>query len=234
MEYHIALVEDEMAIAQNYRDAFTRLGYRVKIYNCRQSAMKAFNTRLPDMVIIDVGLGNEYEGGFELCRELRSIAPTLPLLFLTARDSELDEVSGLRLGADDYLTKDISINQMLARVNALFRRVEAMKQGSKTQEKVLKQGHLCINSDRFTISWLEQAVELTLTEFWIIHALARHPGQVKSREQLMQAANVVQDDNTITTHIKRIRRKFQDIDANFDHIRTAYGLGYRWQASSES
>lgn len=231
MEYHIALVEDEIAIAENYRDAFVRLGYRVSIYNNRHSAISAFQQQLPDMVIIDVGLGHEYEGGFELCRELRAIAPTLPLLFLTARDSELDEISGLRLGADDYLSKDITINQMLARVKALFRRVEAMKERNAEPEQILQQGPLSINCDRFTVTWQEQNIELTSTEFWILHALARHPGQVKSREQLMQAANVVQDDNTITTHIKRIRKKFQALDSHFDHIRTAYGLGYRWQAS---
>ena len=230
MEQHIALVEDEIAIAQNYRDAFVRLGYKVSLHNNRHSAMLAFNNKLPDMVIIDIGLGNEYEGGFELCRELRAIAPTLPLLFLTARDSELDEISGLRLGADDYLTKDISINQMLARVTALFRRMAALQQSSNEQEHIINQGQLSINCDRFTITWQQQPIELTLTEFWLVHALAKHPGQVKSREQLMQAANVVQDDNTITTHIKRIRRKFQQIEPLFAHIRSAYGLGYRWLA----
>ncbi len=224
---HIALVEDEAAIAANYKDAFERLGFTVSIYCDRPSAIQAFDQVLPDLAIIDVGLGKEYEGGFELCRELRAKSALLPIIFLTARDSELDEVSGLRLGADDYLTKDISIQQMLARVNALLRRVSAM-QAPQQSSDLMKRGPLTIDSAKMTACFNDEKVDLTLTEFWIVHALVKYPGQVKSRQQLMDAANVVQDDNTITTHIKRIRRKFKYIDTSFDLIKTAYGMGYRW------
>ena len=127
MSHHIAIVEDEAAIAANYRDTLQRSGFRVSLYEDRGTATAAFQRELPDLAIIDVGLGDEIEGGFDLCRELRSRCPELPIVFLTARDSELDIISGLRLGADDYLTKDISQAHMLARIVALFRRVRALR-----------------------------------------------------------------------------------------------------------
>ena len=228
MARHIAIVEDEPSIAANYRDAFEQQGYRVSIYSDRLSALGAFEAALPDLAVIDVGLGSEVEGGFELCRELRGRSKTLPIVFLTARESEFDKVSGLRLGADDYLTKDISLPHMMARIVALFRRIEALSQPEAVEE-VIERGKLNLNKSRMTVNWDGQPVDVTVTEFWIIRDLARYPGQVKSRQQLMDAANVVLDDNTITSHIKRIRKKFQAIDLEFDAIKTAYGMGYRWQ-----
>lgn len=227
MQNHIAIVEDEPAIAANYRDALERQGFRVSIYTNRLDAAQACELKLPDLAIIDVGLGTDVEGGFELCRELRSRSAELPIVFLTARDSELDIISGLRLGADDYLTKDISQAQMLARIVALLRRVKALSSPIE-KEHLVNQGDLCLNLERMTTTWRENTVELTVTEFWIVHALARHPGHVKNRQQLMDSANVVLDDNTITSHIKRIRRKFQLVDPDFNAVETAYGMGYRW------
>jgi two-component system OmpR family response regulator len=229
MPQHIAIVEDEAAIAANYRDHLQRQGFRVSVYGERSAAAAAFALQLPDLAIIDVGLGDEMEGGFELCRELRTHSPTLPIVFLTARDSELDIISGLRLGADEYLTKGISNAQLLARIQALFRRVRALASPER-REQLLQQGALEINLERMTASWHGEPVELTVTEFWMVNALARHPGHVKSRQQLMESADVVLDDNTITSHIKRIRRKFQALDASFTAIDTAYGVGYRWKA----
>ncbi len=229
MARKIAIVEDEIAIAHNYRDALTRQGYEVELYAARQPALAAFRQRLPDLAIIDVGLGEEIEGGFDLCRELRAMAPELPIIFLTARDSEFDVVSGLRLGADDYLTKDISQPHMLARIVALFRRVDALRQPlAPQQEEVIERGPLLLNLDRMCVHWQQQRVDLTVTELWMVHALAKHPGHVKNRQQLMDAANVVLDDNTITSHIKRIRKKFFQVDSQFNAIETAYGMGYRW------
>jgi two-component system OmpR family response regulator len=227
MPHHIAIVEDEAAIAANYRDALQRQGFRVSVYNDRSAANTGFSRQLPDLAIIDIGLGDEIEGGFDLCRELRSRCPELPIVFLTARDSELDIISGLRLGADDYLTKDISQAHMLARIVALFRRVTALR-APVQEEHLIEQGDLSLNLERMTTSWRQQPVELTVTEFWMVHALARHPGHVKNRQQLMDSANVVLDDNSITSHIKRIRRKFQGADSSFAAIETAYGIGYRW------
>lgn len=228
----IAIVEDEAPIAENYRVALERQGFSVGVYGDRKAAMLAFDSGLPDLAIIDVGLGEEIEGGFDLCRDLRSRCPELPIVFLTARDSELDVISGLRLGADDYLTKDISQAHMIARIVALFRRVDALKQPVK-EEHIIQSGELAINLERMTVTWQQQPIDLTVTEFWIVHALAKYPGHVKNRTQLMDAASVVLDDNTITSHIKRIRKKFVALDAGFDCIETAYGLGYRWQSRNE-
>jgi two-component system, OmpR family, response regulator len=189
--------------------------------------MTAFASRLPDLVVIDISLEDEPEGGFELCRQLRSLSAELPIIFLTARDTELDAVSGLRLGADDFLTKDLSLAHLIARVNALFRRVDALRKPHEASQ-VVKRGPLTLDSERMQVEWEGQVVLLSLTEFWIVFALARHPGHVKNRQQLMDAANVVLDDNTITSHIKRIRRKFQAIDPKFDAVQTVYGMGYRW------
>lgn len=227
MSRHIAIVEDELAIAQNYCDALRRQGYKVSHYSSRPEATEAFANRLPDLAIIDVGLGTEIEGGFDLCRDLRSRAPELPIIFLTARDNEFDVVSGLRLGADDYLTKDISQPHMLARITALFRRIDALQQ-PLSRDKEIERGKLTLNMDRMTAQWGGQMLDLTVTELWIVHSLAQHPGHVKNRQQLMDAANVVLDDNTITSHIKRIRKKFKEYDDGFECIQTAYGMGYRW------
>lgn len=227
MPKHIVIVEDEQLLADNYKEALQRHSYEVTHYTNRQDALLGFAEHLPDMAIIDVGLGDDVEGGFELCRELRSRSLALPIIFLTARDHEFDVISGLRLGADDYLTKDISQAHMLARIVALFRRVDAFKQPIKDKSLVAA-GDCVLNLDRMTVQWQEQPIELTVTEFWIIYALIKHPGHVKNRQQLMDAANVVLDDNTITSHIKRIRKKFIAIDNDFDSVQTAYGMGYRW------
>jgi two-component system OmpR family response regulator len=227
MKRTVAIVEDEPAIRDNYAAAFTREGYVVRTYANRSEAMSAFTARLPDLAVIDISLEEEPEGGFELCRQLRSLSPELPIIFLTARDSELDAVSGLRLGADDFLTKDLSLAHLIARVNALFRRVEALRRPAEA-EQIVRRGPLTLDAERMQVEWEGKVVLLSLTEFWIVHALARHPGHVKNRQQLMDAANVVLDDNTITSHVKRIRRKFQTIDPNFDAVQTVYGMGYRW------
>ena len=229
MAKRIAIIEDEKAIRENYAAAFRREGYAVEMYAARQPAMEAFDARLPDLVVIDINLEDEIEGGFELCRELRSRSGDLPIIFLTARDSEFDAVSGLRLGADDYLTKDISLPHLMARVAALFRRLDAMQKPQGEQSR-LSRGDLELDIDRMTICWKDQPVGLTLTEFWMVHALTRYPGHVKNRQQLMDAAQAVLDDNTITSHIKRIRRKFVAIDPQFSAIETVYGMGYRWLA----
>ncbi len=227
MAKRIAIIEDEAAIRENYSAAFRREGYAVDAFDAREPALNAFETRLPDLVVIDVNLRDDIEGGFELCRELRARSSDLPIIFLTARDSEFDAVSGLRLGADDYLTKDISLPHLMARIAALFRRLEAM-QKPQAADSSIKRGDLAIDTERMTVHWRDQAVGLTLTEFWLVHVMARYPGHVKNRQQLMDAAQAVLDDNTITSHIKRIRRKFVAIDADFDAIETVYGMGYRW------
>lgn len=223
----IVLVEDEPALRDNYTLALSRAGFDVHGFADAASALAYIKQRLPDVAIIDIGLGRDSEAGFDLCRALRELSARLPILFLTARDSELDVISGLRLGADDYLTKDISLAQLIARVNTLLRRVEVFAQadGNETIKAV---GHLELNQQRLLAKWRNEKVDLTVTEYALVECLARNPGQVKSRQQLMDAANIVLDDQTITAHVKRIRAKFNAMDSSFAGIQTVYGLGYRW------
>jgi len=231
MQRRIAIVEDEIAIRQNFEDALRRQGYQVSGFGDRRSALEAFSRRLPDLVIIDVGLGDDVEGGFELCRELRAMSRVLPIMFLTARDSDPDVISGLRLGADDYLTKDISLPHLMARIVVLFRRVE-MLSGEQSTGSWLERDALRLSVERMQVEWNGQAVPLTVTELWIVHSLARRPGHVRSRQQLMDDANILVDDQTITSHVKRIRRKFKECDKTFDKLDTVYGAGYRWNSAA--
>ncbi|MCF6319307.1 MAG: proteobacterial dedicated sortase system response regulator [Proteobacteria bacterium] len=229
----IVIVEDEPSILANYQAALQRQGYVVTGYGELDVAKRHLSQSLPDLVIIDVGLGDEPDGGFELCQFLRAQSQTLPILFLTARDNEFDMVSGLRLGADDYLSKDISLPHLLARVAALFRRQDLSGKNAeenKTKKNTIVQGDLKILTDNLQIFWQENAVDLTVTEFWMIVSLARHKGHVKTRDQLMSDANVYVDESTITSHIKRIRKKFIVHDAQFNCIDTVHGMGYRWKS----
>ncbi len=227
MSRHIVLVEDEPGIRENYADALRKQNYEVTSYENKLDAMLAFKSGLPDLVLLDIGLGDDAEAGFDMCRELRQLSPTLPIIFLTARDSDFDAISGLRLGADDYITKDINVHQLLARIAALFRRMDAIKE-SRNEDKRIKHNDLMIDVDCLLIEWKGQRIELTLTEFWIVYSLTRIPGHVKNREQLMSEAKIFVDDSTVTSHMKRIRRKFKEIDKEFACIETMYGMGYRW------
>ncbi len=225
----VAIVEDDAAIRANYADMLKKHGYQVDAFGDRRSAIAAFRTRLPDLAVLDIGLGDEPDGGFTLCRELRALSAALPIIFLTARDSDFDLVSGLRMGADDYLTKDASLPQILARISALFRRADLLRE-PPAPEETLERGPLKLDMKRFQATWQGAAVDLTLTEFWLVHSLARYPGHVKDRESRWRDAHIVVDDATITSHVKRIRRKFQAVDAKFSAIDAVYGMGYRWQA----
>jgi len=229
MAKRIALVEDEKLIRENYVSSLQKQGYEVLAYENKEDALNAFQTRLPDLAILDVGLGDDPEGGFELCRYLRAQSSSLPIIFLTALDSEFDTISGLRLGADDYMTKDISLTQVMARISALFRRIEALTKNLEIQDEFVEVDGLKLDVNRFTASWNQQPLEVTLTEFWILNALAKRPGHVKTRDQLMEAAKAVVDDSTVTSHIKRLRKKIVLLEPNFDKIETVYGMGYRWK-----
>jgi len=231
MRKTIVIVEDEPGIRENYADALRRQGYRVEGFASRPEAQRAFRARLPDLVILDIGLDDEVEGGFDLCRQLRAASARLPIIFLTARDSELDTVSGLRLGADDYLTKDISLPHLSARIAALFRRSDVSEHPPQ-DAGLLRRGKLSLDSDRLDASWDGEPLELTVTELWMVRALANRPGHVKSRDQLMGEADIVVDSATISTHIKRIRGKFLRLDPEFDAIEAVYGVGYRWRGGS--
>lgn len=225
---HIAIIEDEAVIRENYTDYLQRQGYQVTALDSREAAVAAFDKALPDLVILDIGLGDDIDGGFALCQALRARSTTLPILFLTARDSDFDTVAGLRLGADDYLTKEISLPHLAARIAALFRRADLLAQPQEEPEELVCDG-LRLDSQRLTTFWNELPVALTVTEFWMVHALARRPGHVRSRGQLMEEAQIYIDEASISSHIKRIRRKFQELDPDFEHIESVYGAGYRWK-----
>ena len=229
----IAIIEDEQGIRENYADLMTKHGYQVACYENRLDALHAFESRLPDLAIVDIGLGNEYDGGFMLCQSLRNLSATVPIIFLTARDNDFDSISGLRLGADDYLTKDIGMEHLMVRISALFRRIDAM-QKPQHESAIMVRGLLTIDSDRMQISWHGKSLDFTITEFWIVHALANRAGIVRDRQQLMQDANMVVDNNTITSHIKRIRKKFIKLDPHFNAINSVYGMGYRWDITEEA
>jgi len=229
----IAIVEDEKSIRENYADLMIKHGYQVDTYADRLTAIAAFALRLPDLAIIDIGLGDEYDGGFMLCQALRQLSQSVPIIFLTARDNDFDTISGLRLGADDYLTKDIGLEHLMVRISALFRRIDLLQKPAN-QSSILKRGLLTVDNDKMQIFWANQALDFTITEFWIVHALANRAGIVRDRQQLMQDAKMVVDDNTITSHIKRIRKKFLRLDPDFNEITAMYGMGYRWDISQEA
>jgi len=231
MPRRIAIVEDDPVIRANYADVLKKHGYEVAQYANRPDALAAMRTRLPDLALLDIGLGDDIDGGFALCRELRALSDTLPIIFLTARDSDFDTVSGLRMGADDYVTKNMSLPHLLARISALFRRADLAQQAAPDDD-LLVRGPLRLDLQRFSVSWNGREIELTLTEFWMVHALAKFPGHVKNREQLMGEVHIVVDDSTITSHIKRVRRKFAAVDPAFDCIDTVYGMGYRWRTEA--
>src|SRR6056300_360666 len=233
MSRRIAIVEDEAAIRENYADVLRKQGYEVQTYANRKDAMAAFDMRLPNLAIIDIGLDNEIDGGFTLCQALRSMSETLPIIFLTARDNDFDTVSGLRMGADDYLTKDISLPHLTARIAALFRRQDVIDQ-PPSPESLLHRGKLVLDIGRLTVTYDGHPIGLTVTEFWMVHALAKFPGHVKSRQVLMQESKIFVDGSTITSHVKRIRKKFLLINEDFDCIETVYGMGYRWNITDEA
>lgn len=227
MRKQIILVEDEPILCENYAIAIRQQGYEVVTSNNKRDAIDTVTKQMPDLAILDIGLGDDFEAGFDLCREIRSLSGTIPIIFLTARDSDFDTISGLRLGADDYLSKDTSMPHILARIAALFRRIEALQISTDIEQ--IRHGDLVLDAQRFQVEWQDKTVDLSLTEFWMVYSLAKRVGHVKNREQLMQDSKIYVDDGTITSHIKRIRKKFKQLDNSFDHIETVYGLGYRWK-----
>jgi len=226
MKRMVAIVEDEPAIRDNYAAAFAREGYVVRTYANRSQAMTASRRASP------TSRSSTFPRG-RAGRRFR-VVPSASGPFTRAAHhfphrprQRARRRLGLRLGADDFLTKDLSLAHLIARVNALFRRVDALRRPAEAAQ-IVRRGPLTLDAERMQVEWEGQVVLLSLTEFWIVYALARHPGHVKNRQQLMDAANVVLDDNTITSHVKRIRRKFQSIDPKFDAVQTVYGMGYRW------
>ena len=229
----VAVVDDEDNLRETLAFALRREGYPVELFAHGAEAWSAFQRRLPGLVILDI-LMPEMDG-LELCRRIRSISETIPIIFLTSRDEEFDRVLGLEIGADDYLGKPFSMRELLARVKVLFRRAALDAAPKRTDaEAPLRIGDLELDLQRYTVKWKGQPVSLTVTEFMMLRALVRHPGHVKSRTQLHQDGyphDAYVSERTIDSHIKRLRRKFEEVDAAFDRIETVYGLGYRYSES---
>jgi two-component system response regulator ChvI len=225
----VAVVEDEQNIRDNVSFALKREGYQVETHADGRTAWESFQKTPPDLVILDIIMPRM--DGLELCRKLRSVSETIPIIFLTSRDEEIDRVLGLELGADDYLCKPFSMRELIARVKVLFRRVALNREPSQGDEQLQEIGKLVLDLQRYTARWGGQVVPLTVTEFMMLRALARHPGYVKTRQQLMEEGyphDTFVSDRTIDSHIKRLRKKFVAVDGEFDRIETVYGLGYRY------
>ena len=226
----IALVDDDRNILTSVSIALQAEGFAVRIYTDGESALKALTENPPELAVLDIKMPRM--DGMELLRRLREKSP-LPAIFLTSKDDELDEALGLALGADDYITKPFSQRLLIARIRAILRRVEMRGQSDEdtpVAEKIVR-GRLEMDPARHRVTWGGKEVTLTVTEFLILEALAQRPGFVKSRDQLMDAAyqdDVYVDDRTIDSHIKRLRRKFRQVDNDFKAIETLYGVGYRF------
>ncbi|WP_171241354.1 response regulator transcription factor [Ruegeria sp. HKCCA5491] len=228
----IALVDDDRNILTSVSMTLEAEGFEVETYNDGQAALDAFNKKLPDMAVLDIKMPRM--DGMDLLQRLRQ-KTQMPVIFLTSKDDEIDEVLGLRMGADDYVKKPFSQRLLVERIRALLRRQEATSGDAATAStgdaKVMERGELRMDPLRHAVSWKGTDVSLTVTEFLLLQALAQRPGFVKSRDQLMDVAyddQVYVDDRTIDSHIKRLRKKMRAADSEFSAIETLYGIGYRY------
>ncbi|MGH6876129.1 MAG: response regulator transcription factor [Rhizomicrobium sp.] len=228
----IALVDDDRNILTSVGMLLEQEGYHVRTYTDGASALSALQATPPDLAVLDIKLPRM--DGLELLRRLRQ-SGDIPVIFLTSKDEEIDELMGLNAGADDYIRKPFSQRLLLERVKAVLRRADARKNGANAGEPkqdALVRGKLALDPQRHDCTWDGRPVRLTVTEFLILQCLAQRPGFVKSRDNLMDAAyddQVYVDDRTIDSHIKRLRKKFKAIDDGFDAIETLYGVGYRYR-----
>ena len=229
----VAVVEDEDTIREAIGVSLRREGHRVALHADGAAAWRAFDAVLPDLAVLDIGL--PLVDGLELCRRLRTRSESLPIIFVTSREDEFDRVLGLEIGADDYLCKPFSMRELMARVKVLLRRAALHRRHDEPVEagETHTAGALVLDGLRLTATWNGQRVPLTVTEFLLLQALARRPGVVRTRDQLMDAAypdRVSVSDRTIDSHVKRIRRKLTSVDGGFDAIEAVYGAGYRYRA----
>jgi len=229
MSHSVALVEDDPDQRANCAHALRGHGYRVAAWADRAEALAGFAQTRPDLTILDVILGDELNGGFDLCRELLARDPEHPVIFLTTRADEISQVSGLTLGAWDYLSKPVSLRVLAEKVATLLRLAGARAR-TEAAEDVRCVGALQLDAGRMCVRWRDEPVDLTLTEFRILEALVRRPGHVASYEHLMESAKQgVVTRNTVNTHVRNLRRKLRAVDPGFDRIGNAYALGYRWR-----
>ena len=233
MSATVALVDDDKNILTSVTIALEAEGFKVRTYLDGASALKALEEKPADLAVLDIKMPRM--DGMELLRRLRQFTD-MPVIFLTSKDEEIDEMLGLKMGADDYIGKPFSQRLLIERIRAVLRRASAAKtKPAKTDEEpVLERGRLSLDPMRHIVTWSKKNVSLTVTEFLILQALAQRPGHVKSRDQLMDTAysdDIYVDDRTIDSHIKRLRKKFRSVDKEFNAIETLYGVGYRYSDS---
>lgn len=225
----IALVEDDDDQRKNYADAIKKNGYIVQEYADRVSALNAFQQELPDLAVLDIILGNEVDAGFDICRELMGKSENMPIIFLTERIDEIDKISGLRMGAWDYLPKPISLDFLVERISSLLRINAARSETSNTPQQSNAIGDLLIDHEVLLVTWKGKRIDLSGTEFRMLARLVKNPGAAVSYEDLMDTTrHSIVTTNTINTHIRNIRRKFEELDDQFSSIQSEYGYGYRW------
>jgi len=228
----VAVVEDERTIREAIGFALDRDGHRSEAFDDGLTAWEAFERALPDLAILDIGVPRL--DGLELCRRLRSRSETMPIIFVTSREEEFDRVLGLEIGADDYVCKPFSMRELMARVKVLLRRAALIDGAARqVEDRATVTGAMTLDPLRLSAAWNGTPVPLTVTEFLLLSALARRPGVVKTRDQLIEEAypdRVSVSDRTIDSHVKRIRRKFEAVDRGFASIENVYGAGYRFIA----
>ncbi len=230
MNQSIALVDDDQNILASVSMALEAEGFDVTTYADGAEALDGLGKAPVDLAVLDIKMPRM--DGMELLSRIRE-RDNLPVIFLTSKDDEVDEVVGLRMGADDYIKKPFSQRLLIERIRAVLRRKELAGKEPDSQE-VVRRGELVLDPSRHLCAWKGKEVNLTVTEFLIVEALARRPGHVKNRDQLIDAAygeHIYVDDRTIDSHIKRLRRKFRAVDEGFSEIETLYGIGYRYKAA---
>ena len=228
----IALVDDDRNILASLSMALEAEGYNVRTFVDGAEALQGLSARMADLAVLDIKMPRM--NGMELLGKLRETT-AMPVIFLTSKDEEIDELMGLRMGADDYIRKPFSQNLVIERIRALLRRQQMNKANNDDPANVLQRGDLALDSARHTCKWKGVDVDLTVTEFLLLKCLAQRPGHVKNRDQLMDCAygeSIYVDDRTIDSHIKRIRKKFRESDGEFDMIETLYGVGYRYKEAA--
>ncbi len=230
MAQNIALIDDDRNILTSVSMSLEAEGFSVKTYNDGEEGLKGITTNMPDLVVLDIKMPRM--DGMEVLSKLRETS-ALPVIFLTSKDDEVDEVIGLRMGADDYITKPFSQRLLIERIRALLRRQQLQNEEPKEKsEEMTERGDLSLDDSRHLCTWKGNPVNLTVTEYLLIKALAQRPGHVKNRDQLIDLAygeNIYVDDRTIDSHIKRVRKKFKAVDTEFNQIETLYGIGYRYK-----
>lgn len=223
----IAIVEDDPDQRGNYASAIAAKGYRTKPYSNRAEAYAGIKSCAPDLVVVDIILQQEVDGGFMLCRDLLALQPELPVIFLTDRIDEIDKISGLRLGAWDYLPKPVSLNYLAERISSLLHLAEVRNR--RQPQSLQACSGLALDEEAMRANWAGHELDLTLTEFRLLAYLVRHPGHAVSYERLMgETRQQYVTSNTINTHMRNLRKKIRGLDAEFSCITNEYGYGYRW------